>query len=60
MVLNAQSTFVKQNVCYACTMTAGKEEAEIAKDILRTFIDWKQISGFFWWILFVVVAAGIF
>lgn len=28
-------------------MTEGKEETEIAKDILRTFIDWKQITGFF-------------
>ena len=28
-------------------MTEGKEEAEVAKDILRTFIDWKQITGFF-------------
>lgn len=31
-------------------MTAGKEEAEIAKDILRTFIDWKQISGIFFFL----------
>lgn len=37
-------------------MTEGKEEAEIAKDILRTFIDWKQITGFW----FGLVCSAVF
>lgn len=40
-------------------MTAGKEEAEVAKDILRTFIDWKQIRGIFL-VLFCLVLLDCF